>query len=76
MKSKSSKPENTVFGYKKWSNCRSVEWKMSEFPNMRWVPFIRILIRWAEHSCRGWKIMAIIPPQQDSCQFEGLCLQL
>ena len=67
--------KNTVFGYKKWSNPESDEWKSSATPNMWWVSFIRILIRWAEHTSRGGERPFFPPPQLDSCQFEGLCLR-
>ena len=71
---KNWKRQNTVFGYKKWSNPESDEWKSSATPNMWWVSFIRILIRWAEHTSRGGG-NGLPPPQLDSCQFEGLCLR-
>jgi len=50
---KAEKCEKYSFGYKKWSNPESDEWKSSATPNMWWVSFIRILIRWAEHTSRG-----------------------
>jgi len=39
------KTQNTVFGYKKWSNSESDVWNRSATSNMWWVSFVKFLVR-------------------------------
>jgi len=40
-----AKTQNTVFGYKKWSNSESDGWNRSATSNMWWVSFVKFLVR-------------------------------